>query len=82
MARNGQQLAKLTRPRLHMAVTRGLVTGAHGHVTGEASRLRAVRHSPASCSMSLGNLRVGGAAGRLRGGRDSLAVRPIAGAAA
>ena len=31
-----QQLAKLTRPRLHMAVTRGLVTGVAG-------RLRAAR---------------------------------------
>ena len=74
MARKAPQLAKLTRPRLHKAVTRGLVTGAHGHVTGEASRLRAVRHRPASCSMLLGNLRVGGAAGRLRAAR--LATAP------
>jgi hypothetical protein len=60
-----QQLAKLSRPRLHMAMTRGLVTGAYGHVTaGEASRLRAVRHSPALCSMLLGNSRFGGAPGR------------------
>ena len=66
MARKGQQLAKLTRPRLHKAVARGHVTGAHGHVTGEASRLRAVRHSPALCSMLLGNSRVGGTPGRLR----------------
>jgi len=76
------QLAKLTRPRLHKAVTGGLVTGADGHVTGEASRLRAVRHSPALCAMLLGDSCVGGAAGRLRGGSDSLAVRPIAGTAA
>jgi hypothetical protein len=68
------QLAKLTRPRLHKAVTRGLVTGAHGHVTGEASRLRAVRHCPASCSMLIGNLRVGGAAGRLRAARQATAT--------
>ena len=74
MPKRVPQLAKLTRPRLHMAVTRGLVTGAHGHVTGEASRLRAVRHSPASCSMLLGNLRVGGAACRLRAAR--LATAP------
>ena len=36
MARKAPQLAKLTRPRLHMAVTRGLVTGVAG-------RLRAAR---------------------------------------
>jgi len=74
MTRAAPQLAKLTRPRLRMAATRGLVTGAHGHVTGEVSRLRAVRHSPALCAMLLGNSRVGGAAGRLRAAR--LATAP------
>jgi hypothetical protein len=34
MARKAPQLAKLTRPRLHIAVSRGLVTGAAGRLRG------------------------------------------------
>ena len=40
MPKKAPQLAKLTRPRLHKAVARGLVTG-------EASRLRGARRATA-----------------------------------
>jgi hypothetical protein len=35
MARKAPQLAKLTRPRLHIAMARGLVTGVAGRLRGE-----------------------------------------------
>jgi hypothetical protein len=39
MARKAPLLAKLTRPRLHNAVARGLVTGGAGRLQGDRDSL-------------------------------------------